>query len=155
MDRRAAVATITAAVVGAAGAAPALASPGKAKPKPLKGKWSFTDVTADPSVTALGLAGKRQGYCVGELPAASTDVNSHPIKVAGKGTLEVAGSTTGDWAMEVRDAKGRLLAGSDGGKPQDQEGTVVPLAKAGTYTVIYCNLTGAPTATATYTYRYR
>jgi hypothetical protein len=75
--------------------------------------------------------------------------------VKGRGTLTVVGKNKGDWAMEVRDKAGNVLAGSDGGSPVDAEGTVVSLAKAGTYSVVYCNLEGEPTTTATYRFVYR
>jgi hypothetical protein len=67
----------------------------------------------------------------------------------------VLGDNTLDWAMELNDSKGHTLAASDGGLPQDKEGIVAPVKKAGTYTVVFCNLGGAPTATATYSYKYR
>jgi hypothetical protein len=155
MNRRAAVATVSILAMGAAGLTPALAATGRAKPKPLKGSWSFTDFTADPTVTVLAQAKGADPYCHGTLPAGPSDVNSHSLTVKGRGTLTVIGSNTGDWAMEVRDAKGHVLAGSDGGGPNDQEGALLPLGKAGKYSVVYCNLTGAPTATAKYTFKYR
>src|SRR4051812_14332672 len=154
MNRRAVITTAALTAVAAA-ITPALASPAQHTLKPLKGTFSYTDVTPDATITGLGEAGKRVGYCKGTLPAAPADVNVHTLKVAGPGTLTVAGANTLDWAMEVRDAKGILLAGSDGTGPTDAEGTVVPLRKAGAYQVIYCNLTGAPTATAAYSYKYR
>lgn len=155
MNRRAAIATVTVAVVGVAGLTPALAATGRAKPKPLKGSWSYTDFTPDPTITVLNSAKSLSPHCDGAVPAGPTDVNTHTVKVAGPGTLTVIGSNTLDWAMEVRDAKGNQLTASDGGLPQDQEGVVLPVSKAGTYSVIYCNLTGAPTASAKYTFVYR
>jgi hypothetical protein len=149
MNRRATVAVV-AATLAVAGASPALA---KAKPKPLKGSWSYTDVTPDPTITVLNTAQSLGPHCNGAVPAAPVDVNTHMITVAGKGTLTVAGNNTLDWAMEVRDAKGHQLAASDGSLPQSLEGTSVDLTK-GTYSVTYCNLTGAPTMTATYSYVY-
>jgi hypothetical protein len=154
MNRRVAVAIVSMLAVGAAGLTPALAATGKAKPKPLKGSWSFTDFTPDPTITVVAQAKMVDPYCHGTLPAGPSDVNAHSLKVKGRGTLTVNGSNTGDWAMEVRDAKGRVLAGSDGSSPTTQEGALLTLAKAGTYTVVFCNLTGAPTAKATYTYKY-
>lgn len=146
MNRRAtvAVAVLTAAAVTAT---PALA---RAKPKPLKGTWSFTDATPDPSVDA---ATDNTTHCQGKLPAAPTDVNTHTLRVTGRGLLTVQGANTGDWAMEVRDSHGHSVAGSDGALPTAQEGTSVDLAK-GTWTVVFCNITGAPTATAKYIFVY-
>ena len=139
--------------VGAAGVAPAVASPAKAKS--LKGSWSYTDTTPDPTISVMNSAKSLGPHCDGDVPAAPVDVNSHTLKVKGKGTLTVNGSNTLDWAMEVRDAKGVQLAASDGGLPQDKEGIVLAISKPGTYSVNFCNLGGGPTATATYSYKYR
>lgn len=155
MNPRGTVAALAIAAVGAAGAVPALAAPATTKPKPLKGSWSFTDTTPDPTVSVLNTAQSRGPTCSGDLPAAPVDVNVHKIKVKGKGTLSVNGANTLDWAMEVLDAKGKQLAVSDGGLPQDVEGVVVALSKPGAYSVVFCNLGGAPTANATYTFKYR
>ena len=155
MNRRGTIATVSALALVTAGVAPALASAAKATPKPLKGTWTFTDVTPDPTVSVLNTAKSLGPHCKGALPAAPVDVNDQKLKVAGRGTLTVVGNNTLDWAMEVLDAKGQQLASSDGDLPQDKEGVAVPLRKAGTYTVVFCNLGGAPTATAAYSYKYR
>jgi hypothetical protein len=152
MKRRAVIAAAGIVAIGVAGVSPALA---KSKPKPIKGTWSFTDFTPDPTVTVLGTAKGADPYCHGTLPEGPADSTTQQLKIAGKGLLTVTGTNTGDWAMEVDDAKGNLLAGSDGSSPQDQEGLALPLTKAGTYTVHFCNLTGAPTATAKYSFVYR
>ena len=73
-------------------------------------------------------------------------------KVSGPGLLTVDGSSTGDWAIEIRDPKGNSLGGDDK-NPPSQESASAELGK-GTWTVYYCNLTGAPTATATYSFVY-
>ena len=150
MNRRATLALATIAAVGVAGTAPALAA--KPKPKPLRGTFSYTDVTPDPTVTANSDAAS---HCHGNVPASPADVNSQTLKVKGKGILTVVGHNALDWAMEVRDSKGLVLAGSDGGTPTDPEGTVVMLPKAGSYSVVYCNLEGEPTITASYKYVYK
>ena len=155
MNRRGSVAALAVAVVGVAGSVPALASTAPAKPKPLKGTWSYTDTTPDPTVSVLNTAESRGPTCQGALPAAPVDVNVQKIKVAGKGTLSVNGANTLDWAMEVLDPKGKQIAVSDGGLPQDKEGVVVAISKPGTYSVVFCNLGGVPTATADYSYKYR
>jgi hypothetical protein len=158
MNRRATVATVSALALVAAGVTPALAVAGKAKHKDLKGTWSFTDLTVDPTPSAMGIdpvTPARDGYCVGKLPDGPADTTKQTLKVAGPGTLTVAGKNIGDWAMEVRDAKGTFLTGSDGGTPEVKEGVLIPLRKPGAYTVVFCNLGGAPTADATYSYKYR
>ena len=151
MNRRTTVA-VAALAAAALTATPALAkAKPKPKPKPIKGSWSFTDTTPDPSVDA---ASDNSTHCQGKLPSAPTDVNAHSLKVTGRGLLTVAGANKGDWAMEIRDSRGNSIAGSDGSLPTDQEGTSVDLTK-GTWTVVFCNVTGAPTASATYTFVYR
>jgi hypothetical protein len=156
MNRRGTVAALALAAVGIAGALPAFAAPTKPKPKPLKGSWSFTDATPDPSATAEGTASGTDPYCHGgHVPAAPVDKNSYTVKIKGPGTLTVLGDNTLDWAMELDNSKGQLLAASDGSSPQDKEGIVAAVKKPGTYTVVFCNLSGGPTATADYTYKYR
>ncbi|MDQ1697277.1 MAG: hypothetical protein QOJ03_2630 [Frankiaceae bacterium] len=155
MNRRAAVATVTSLALGAATLTPALAATGRAKPKPIKGKWSYSDFTPDPTVSVVNSAKMTDPHCAGALPSAPSDVNSHIIKVAGRGTLTVNGANTGDWAMEVLNSKGVQLANSDGPTPQDKEGVLLSITKAGRYKVVFCNLGGAPTASATYSYKYR
>jgi hypothetical protein len=156
MNRRGTVATVSMLALVAAGVTPAIATVAKAKPKDLKGSWSFTDFTPDPTVSVMNSAKSLDPHCDGTVPASPLDVNAQKIKVAGRGVLTVLGDNTLDWAMEVLDPKGMQLASSDGGLPQDKESVVgVPLRKAGTYTVVFCNLGGAPTADATYTYKYR
>ena len=155
MTKRGTVTVLAVLAVGAVGVTPALATSAKHKPKDLKGSWSFTDATPDETPTALGEAGKREGFCTGTLPSAPTDVNTQKIKVTGPGTLTVLGHNTGDWASELRDAKGKVLTGSDGTGPNDAEGFIAALRKPGTYSVVFCNLAGVPAMTADYTYKYR
>lgn len=156
MSRRVIIAT-TVAATAVAGLAPAFASPAKPKAKPQHGTWSFTDTTPDPTVEAfenLPSGGAPIGDCsAGKLPAAPTDVNEHDITVTGPGTLTVAGHNQLDWAMEIRDKAGNVLTGSDGTSPRSAEGASMML-KPGTYSVVYCNLEGEPTITASYTFRF-
>ena len=157
MNRRGTVTALALAAVGVAGVVPAVAATAKPKPKPLKGSWSYTDYTPDPTVSVLNSAEMRTGStCEGAVPAGPTDVNVHTLKVNGKGSLTVTGDNTLDWAMDIRDPKGKQIAVSDGGLPQDKEGVAgVAITKPGTYSVVFCNLGGAPTATATYLFTYR
>ena len=157
MNRRGTIAALAVTAVAAAGVVPAFATAERAKAKPLKGTWSFTDVTPDPSATAEGnVPGGKDPYCHGgHVPSAPVDKNAYTLKLTRAGTLTVVGSNTLDWAMELDDAKGNTVASSDGGLPQDNEGLVAALPKAGSYTLLYCNLTGAPTATASYSFKPR
>lgn len=145
MNRPAGLALCALVAVGAT-AAPAVA---KSKPpKPLKGTWSYTDTTPDPSSTANSDA---SSHCHGKLPAAPTDVNSHTLTVKRAGLLTVVGHNKLDWAMEIRDKKGNVLTGSDGTSPTSPEGSGA-FVRPGTYTVVYCNMEGEPTITASYTF---
>jgi hypothetical protein len=150
MNRRATLALVTLVGVGVAGTVPALAA--KPKPKPLKGSWTYTDTTPDPTVIANSDAAS---HCHGNLPGSPADTNNHTLTVKGKGILTVVGHNQLDWAMEVRDKAGTVLAGSDGTNPNDPEGTVVALSKAGTYTVVFCSAEGEPQITADYKYVYK
>jgi hypothetical protein len=145
MNKRATVAVLSLLAVGVAGAMPALAGP-QAKAK--KGTWSFTDATPDPTPDAS--LGADSNHCHGKLPAAPTDVNAHTVKVKKRATLSVDAQVIGDWAMEVLDAKGTVVAGDDSNPPAS-EGVAGVVLKKGTYRVVLCNLSGAPTATADYT----
>jgi hypothetical protein len=151
MNRRGTVAALAIAAVGVAGAVPALAAPGKTKPKPLKGTWSYTDTTPDPSGNAES---SDSMHCRGKLPAGPADVNAHKLKVKRTGTLTVQSSVVGDWALELDDAKGNVVAGDDENPPAS-EGLAGITLKKGTYSVVLCNLEGAPTASADYTFTYR
>ena len=149
MNRRATVA-IGAFAVAALTVSPAMAkAKPKPKPKPIHGTWSFTDMTPDPVYSPVGDA---TTHCHGSLPSGPTDVNTHTITVSGHGTLTVDGNATGDWAMELRDRKGNVLTGDDQNPPKQEE-VSMDLNK-GTYTLVYCNSTGAPNATATYSFIY-
>ena len=148
MNRRATIATASIVGLAAAGAVPALASPVQAKP--LKGTWSYTDTTPDPSGNAQS---SDAAHCQGKLPSGPADVNSNTIKVTKPGTLTVTGHVVGDWAIEIDNAKGTPIYGDDVNPPAS-EGAALRLKK-GTYAVVFCNLEGAPTATADYTFKPR
>jgi len=137
--------------LGAAGVGPAVASPAKAKPKPLKGTWSFTDTTPDPSGNAEGTEAL---HCNGKLPAGPADVNAHAFKVKGTGVFTAIGHVTGDWAIQLQDAKGNVITGDDVNPPASESLAGITLKK-GAYSLVLCNLEGAPTATADYTFKYR
>ncbi len=104
------------------------------------GTWTFTDVTANPTVF---------GECSNSnVPSAPGDVNAYEIKVKKKTqTLQTVSHNQLDWAAEVRDSQGNVIASSDqpfGGS--QAENFNLPLRK-GTYTVYYCNWSGEPQIT--------
>jgi len=107
-----------------------------AKP-PTSGTFTFVDATPNPTVF---------GQCMGpEVPASPADVNSFPIKVTKKtATLTLTSHNAADWAGQVSDSKGNVLATQDGGLPTDVENMALVLRK-GSYVVSYCNWAGEPT----------
>ncbi len=128
-------------VACAAAAAPAVAAP----PKPVTQKFSFNDPTADPTATAV--TGPR---CDGMLFPNEPGLK---FTAPAAGRLKVSLTATGDWGLEVLDAKGRLLGSSDGDTPEDQEAITVKLKAAGTYTILPCNFGGLPDATGVIDYK--
>jgi len=128
------------AVATAALALPALGAP----PKPITQKFTYNDGTADPTATAVSGAG-----CDGMLP----NEKGIEFKAPAAGKLKVSLTSTGDWALEVRDAKGRALGTADGGMPQDQESVAVKLKAGGTFTILPCNLGGLPNASGVIEYK--
>lgn len=128
-------------VVGVALVTPA----GAAQPKPSSQKFSFKDPTADPTATAV--TGPR---CDGMLFPNEAGLK---FTAPAAGKLKVSLTATGDWGLEVLDAKGRLLGSSDGDTPEDQEAVSVKLKAAGTYTILPCNFGGLPDATGVIDYK--
>ena len=151
MNRRSSLATAAVLSLVTAGAVPALASSHNATgAKAVKGTFSYTDATPDPTVDA-SLSSDVSQHCHGKLPSSPTDVNAHTLKLATAGSLTVNASVVGDWAMELRTAKGAVVTGDDANPPAT-ESLLTPLKK-GTYSLVMCNLSGAPTATASYTFK--
>ena len=124
--------------------APASAGP---KPKPIKKSFDYTDATADPTASVPG------GYdgCDGSIPPFAE--KGFQVSLPAKGTLKVKIANTGDWGLDVRDSKGRVLASSDGGTPTDLESVTVKIKAAGKYSIVPCNLGGAPSTTGSYEYK--
>lgn len=135
------------ALVAAAGAMIAVVAipAGAAPPKPITQKFTYTDPTADPTATAV--SGPR---CDGMLAPNEAGIK---FTAPDKGKLKVSLTATGDWGLEVLDAKGRLLGSSDGGTPEAQESVSVKLKAAGSYTILPCNLGGLPEASGVIEYK--
>lgn len=127
------------------GAIPAVAG---AKAPPVSGTWTYTDTTPDPTT----LQNPAQEHCHGTLPSAPTDVNSQEFVAKKKGTLSLVSHNALDWAMEVHDSSGTVIAGTDGANPDDPENMVVAVKK-GTYSVIYCSFAGEPSITVDYSFK--
>ncbi len=131
--------TVASAAVIAAGvvATPSLAAP---KPKPINQTVPFRDATLDPSGTAVG----SDGHCSGLLPREK----AYAFQAPAAGTLKASISGfSGEWAMQLRDAKDKVLAEDDvtGGF----ETLSVKVRKPGVINVLPCNLAGTPDSVIT------
>ena len=125
-------------------ALPGLSGAGPTK----KGTWTYVDTTPDPTT----VTNPPTHHCHGTLPSAPIDVNSHTFKAKKRGTLRLTAHNELDWAMEVRDKKGNVIAGTDGANVDDKENMTVMLKK-GTYSVVYCSFAGEPQITVNYSFR--
>ena len=148
MHRRTIINTVVVAAVGASLAAPAVAA--APKPKPIKKNFTYTDATADPTASADDALG---GYGGCDEKVAPFKETGFSVSLPAKGVLKVKLTTTGDWALDVRDAKGKVLGSMDGGMPTDQEAVTVKIKAAGKYFIVPCNVGGAPDATGTWEYK--
>lgn len=120
-----------------------------APPKSFKKTVSFTDATPDPTGNA---ASGNENHCSGQLP----QEDPITVKIPGPGTLEVSiGGFQGDWALQIKDASGEVLAGDDVNPPSDFESASVRFKKAATVGILPCNLEGTPQAEVTYSYTYK
>lgn len=104
------------------------------------GTFTYTDFTPNPTVF---------GQCSGpEVPSAPADVNAYEVKVTKpRATLTTISHNQLDWAAELRDSKGNVLATSDQAIGGSQAENFVISLKKGTYTVYYCNWSGEPQIT--------
>lgn len=128
----------------AASATPGLAAP-KPKPKPISQQVPFTDATPDYSGWAVG----EDSHCAGVLPREEPYVFTAPAA----GTLTVAiGDFAGEWALDLRDAKGRVLAETDvlGGF----EELTIKLKRTTPVSIAPCNLAGSPEALISLVFTY-
>jgi hypothetical protein len=128
-------------VILVSGVIPALAGAAPAA----SGTWEYADFTPDPTV----LQEPAEQHCHGTLPSSPADVNSYPFKAKKAGTLELTSHNMFDWAVEVRDAKGNVVAGTDGADVTTPENLTVYLGK-GKYEVVYCSFMGEPEITVDY-----
>lgn len=125
-------------------ATPGLAAP-KPKPKPISQEVPFTDSTPDYSGWAIG----EDSHCAGVLPREEPYVFTAPAA----GTLKVAISGfTGEWALDLRDAKGRVIAETDvlGGF----ETLTIKLKRKTPVSIAPCNLAGSPEALISLVFTY-
>jgi hypothetical protein len=137
--------TLLAATVAVALGTSANAGP----PKGFTKTVTFTDGTPDPTGNA---ASGNENHCSGELPQEAPI----SVKVPGPGTVEVSiKGFQGDWALQVKDAAGEVMAGDDVNPPDAFEATSVRLKKAATINILPCNMAGTPQAEVTYTYSYK
>lgn len=127
----------------AVAAAGSTLAPVSAAPKPVVTKYQVGPLTPDPTPIALG------EICA---PATPSAIDAREYKVPAAGRLKVDIDFVGDWALGLRDAKGKRLAESDGSSPETDETMDVKFKKAGTVVVEACNFAGGPTATVTLTF---
>lgn len=128
----------------AASTAPGHAAP-KPKPRPISQEVPFTDATPDYSGWAAG----EDSHCAGVLPREEPYVFTAPAA----GTLKVAISGfTGEWALDLRDARGRVIAETDvlGGF----EALTVKLRRRTAVSIAPCNLAGSPDALISLVFTY-
>lgn len=144
LRRHAIAATAVLVALGTASLSPANAA---TKAKPFKGSQDYTDTTPDPTGSATD-----GSDCSSAIPGDPLKEKGFTVNIPAPGKLKVALNNTGDWALEIRDPKGTEIGSSDGGTPQDIEMATVKAKKAGKYTIIPCNLGGAPNVTVTYSY---
>ena len=129
-------------------AVPLGASAQAAPPKGFTKTVDFTDATPDPTGNAES---SNDAHCSGKLPQ-ETPIS---VKLPGPGILDVAlGGFQGDWALQVQDASGEVLAGDDV-NPPSYETAEVRVKKAATIKILPCNLEGTPQGKVTYTYKYK
>lgn len=127
----------------AATAAPSVAAP---KPKPIKQEVPFTDATPDYSGWAIG----PDSHCAGLLPREEPYV----FKAPAAGTLKVSISGfTGEWALDLRNEKGDVLAETDTLHPE-LETLSIKVRKPTVVHVAPCNLAGTPEALISLVFTY-
>lgn len=126
-------------------AAPGLAAP-KPKPKPIQQEVAFTDATPD----LTGLRPDSDAHCNGLVPQEAPYVFKAPA--AGKLEVSIDGFT-GEWALELRDAAGKVLVETDVTTPE-RESLTVKLRKPASVSIRPCNLAGSPEAVISLVFTY-
>ena len=128
----------------AASATPGFAAP-KPKPKPISQEVPFTDATPDYSGWVVGT----DSHCAGALPREEP----YAFKAPAAGTLKVSISGfTGEWALDLRNEKGAVLAETD--VIGELETLTVKLRKPGLVNIAPCNLAGTPEALISLVFTY-
>ena len=124
----------------------ATATPGLAAPKPITQKVPFTDATPD----VTGLHPASDAHCNGFVP----QEKPYEFKAPAAGKLKVSiDGFTGEWALELRDAKGAVLAEQDVSSPE-RESLTVKLRKPAVVNIRPCNLVGSSQATISLVFTY-
>lgn len=122
------------------------ATPGLAGPKPIRQEVPFTDATPD----VTGLHPASDAHCNGFVPQEKPYVFRAPA--AGKLQASIGGFT-GEWALELRDDKGRVLAEQDVSSPE-RESLTVKLRRPAAVHIRPCNLVGSSEATISLVFTY-
>ena len=139
---------LAATVATAALAAPAVAAP-RPKPKPISGSYGVTIPVPFPMEAANG------SHCADAPDTLSRDARKVTLlSVPGRLDLRVSGFT-GDWVMEVVDAKGRIVAtGASLDLTTGERKATYKKKRSGAeaVTVMVCNFGGTPTGTVAWTF---
>ena len=127
-------------------ALPASASPAQPAP-PQKGDVDYTDPTPDPTGNAES---GNQNHCNGLLPREAPYVFKAPA--AGKLSVKIDGFV-GDWSLQIRDGKDKVLGGDDQNPPAT-ESTSVKIKAKGEIRIQPCNMGGTPMGAIHYVFTY-
>lgn len=113
-----------------------------AAPRVTKGGYTTGSTLPDPTT-----GGAPHDACEG-LPSARS---RHALPLPGAGVLRLVLTSTGDWGLAVRDARGRTLGRADS-EVTEPERLALRVRAAGTLLVDACNFAGTPTARVTWTF---
>ena len=117
-----------------------------AGPKPIKQEVAYTDATPD----VTGLHPASDAHCNGFLPQEAPHLFKAPA--AGKLQVSISGFT-GEWALELRDDKGKVLAEEDVSSPE-LESLTIKLRKPAVVNIRPCNLVGSSQAKISLVFTY-
>lgn len=122
-------------------------TPAHAGGKTIVKTYNFRDATPDPTGNA---ADSDDMHCHGKLPDTEKPI---VFKAPRAGVLTVdLGKFTGDWALEIRDAKDNQLTGAEA-NPPSYESATLRVKKPMTLHIKPCNLSGTFDATVKVTFK--
>ncbi len=136
--------TVVLLAVGAASTLGAVVPAGAAQaaPRVTKGAWTTTATVPDPTT-----GGAPSDTCEGLASARYR----RALALPGPGVLRLTLTSTGDWGLAVRDARGRALGRADSQVSQPER-LALRVRAASRVLVDACNFAGAPTARVSWTF---